>query len=310
MRFINYFLGILLLITSLFSSNASPFFSIKAEVDQSLITIGDPITYSVTIQFDKSLRVKKPGPGFGLGEFEIRDYKLDVSTVEANGLVTEKVHYVLSIYETGTFFIPAAQAAALIGGKEVEIRSDLIKIEVQPSETNANAMLRDIKEEVLPKGYTPLRYYLYMVIPFLLAGLVWLVYWLIQKRRARLKSLIPDYIEAGLALKKLNEDKLDEREFYYGLSNIVRRYWERSLKVPCLTLATVQILERFKELDYPHLSFATEFLRYSDRVKFAKHQPEKEKTSTFLGKFENMLLQAKEKADLKERARLEAKLSK
>jgi hypothetical protein len=298
-----------MLATSFAASSSTPFFSIKTEVDHSQISVGDPITYTVIIQFDKNLKVRKPGPGFGLGEFEIRDYQIDESSLSPSGLVTEKVHYILAIYETGTFFIPSAQAAAIIDGKEVEIKSDLLKIEVLPAETNGAGQLHDIKPEVLPAGYTPTRYYFYMAAPFVLAGIAFLIFWMIKRRREGQKLKIPPHTEAAERLKQLLASVKDPREMYYGFSEIVRRFWERSLKVPCLTMATVQIVEAFKKMEYAHLGFATEFLRYADRVKFAQYVPEKEKTDFFISQFEKILLEAKDKADAEERARLEAKLS-
>ncbi|RMG67493.1 MAG: hypothetical protein D6715_04655, partial [Calditrichaeota bacterium] len=68
---------------------------VRAAVDRNTITIGDRITYTLTIVHPESLQVQQPGPGANLGQFEIKDYHIDEPRHE-NGQVVEQFRYVIS----------------------------------------------------------------------------------------------------------------------------------------------------------------------------------------------------------------------
>ena len=52
-----------------------PLIEVNSSVDTSRITIGDRITYTLSIDHVDTMRVEKPGAGVNLGQFEIKDYK-------------------------------------------------------------------------------------------------------------------------------------------------------------------------------------------------------------------------------------------
>ena len=56
-----------------FPSTARGQLSIQTEVDRDRITIGDRITYTVTITRDPELEIVTPGLAANLGQFEIKD---------------------------------------------------------------------------------------------------------------------------------------------------------------------------------------------------------------------------------------------
>ncbi|MBL8994400.1 MAG: hypothetical protein JNM63_13740 [Spirochaetia bacterium] len=288
------------------STNAAPLFRIESTVDKNAVSVGDPILYTVVIRFDPKLRVAKPGPGEGLGSFEIKDYRLHKTIVGEDGVAVDKVEYDLAVYETGTFFIPPARARAQIGGKEVEIQSETLRVEIRSVLSNAMTDIRDLKDPELPLGFIPIRYYVYTALPPALVGLFFLSRALFRAWRKKRRSTIPAYEEAILALEELLSKKYLEkqrfREFYYGLSELFRRFVERTENVPCLTLTTRQILTVFDGHPYAHKEFLRECLSYSDRVKFAQFTPDEAKTRFFIEELKNLFLEAKQKALLQGKA--------
>lgn len=288
------------------ATNAAPLFRIESSVDKNTVSVGDPILYTVVIRFDPRLRIAKPGPGEGLGSFEIKDYRLHKTIVGEDGVAVDKVEYDLAIYETGTYFIPPARARAAIGGKEVEIQSETLRIEIRSVLSNQMTDIRDLKGPELPLGFIPIRYYVYTALPLVAVGLFFLGRALLRSYRKRRRKNIPAYEEALLALEELVSKKHLEkrrfREFYYELSELFRRFVERTENVPCLTLTTRQILTVFDGHPYPHKEFLRECLSYSDRVKFAQFTPDETKTRFFIEELKNLFLEARQKALLSGKA--------
>ena len=104
------FLIILIFLVGLSVSNkharaTNELIRVKAEVDKSVITIGDRITYSLTIEHAPSLKIEQPGPGANLGQFEIKDYTIH-EVIEKDELISQAFDYQISVFDTGRFVIP------------------------------------------------------------------------------------------------------------------------------------------------------------------------------------------------------------
>ncbi|MFC2089092.1 BatD family protein, partial [Calditrichota bacterium] len=78
---------------------------INSVVDTSTITIGDRITYTVSINYSDSLQIEHPGAGINLGQFEIKDYTIFDPEME-EGRIFQQYKYVISVFDTGSFTIP------------------------------------------------------------------------------------------------------------------------------------------------------------------------------------------------------------
>ena len=78
---------------------------VRAEVDTAVITIGDRITYSIIIDRRENLRIARPGEGLNLGGFEIKSYNFPEAQV-ADGRITERFDFNISVYDTGKYAIP------------------------------------------------------------------------------------------------------------------------------------------------------------------------------------------------------------
>jgi hypothetical protein len=82
-----------------------PMIEVNSYVDSSLITIGDLITYTISIDYADSLAIEKPGEGVHLGQFEIKDYTI-FEPVQKEKRIFQKYEYMISVYDTGRFIIP------------------------------------------------------------------------------------------------------------------------------------------------------------------------------------------------------------
>lgn len=278
---------LLLLGAALNASNS--LIRVKAGVDKAVITIGDRITYTLTIEHAPGVRVEQPGPGANLGQFEIKDFKI-YDPVKTDSLVSQRFEYQISVFDTGKFVIPpfpVAFAPSDTARKFQIIRSEAIPIAVKSVLSAEDHEIHDIKP---PQG-VPFPYRTYALYGGLLLGLIALltgVYFYLRSRRRgvpflRKTSIRPAHeiaLEALAALKSDWETRFDAGEFkalYTDLTDILRRYLENRFFIPALEATTNEILTALDELDLPQTvrEQIGSVLSAADLVKFAKHIPEK-----------------------------------
>ena len=75
-------------------ASQKPMIEVNSNVDSSMITIGDQITYTITIDYSDTLSIEKPGEGVNLGQFEIKDYTI-FEPVREDNRVFQKYEYVI-----------------------------------------------------------------------------------------------------------------------------------------------------------------------------------------------------------------------
>jgi hypothetical protein len=208
--------------------------SIETSVDRNEITIGDDITYTVTIRYDPSLTIEASTPGMELGQFEIKE--VHIGTVERDGdRMVRTDRYILSTYFTGDFTIPPLTVRFRTRSGEVgEAATDAMDIHVRSltPEESQELTIRDIKPPVLVKGKSrwPIIAVSVSVALLLAVVAVWLLF---LRRRERvavsLEPPLPPHERALVALAALrsHETLLAERrfkEFSTRLSEILRVY--------------------------------------------------------------------------------------
>jgi len=281
---IHLFLGIILGVSV--AQNSRPLIEVNSSVDTSRITIGDRVTYTLSIDHVDTMRVEKPGEGVHLGQFEIKDYKI-YDPVKAEGRILEKFEYVISVFDTGTFVIPPFPVAyfptdSLRDYKLIE--ASAITINVESVIQDEERQLRDVKPPIdIPYDY----FLLFSVISaiILIGLLAYLGYRFYVKRKETgyfIKAPEPPRPAHEIALDAL-EELLQKnllanglvKTFYSEISEIKRRYIEGRYFIPALEETSHEIL---KELDGQDISDdmlkkAKEILELSDLVKFAKNKP-------------------------------------
>jgi hypothetical protein len=272
-----------------------PMIEVNSYVDSSLITIGDLITYTITIDYADSLAIEKPGEGVHLGQFEIKNYTIH-EPVQKDNRIFQKYEYVISVYDTGRFVIPPFPIAYF--PKDSVSRYQLmeasaIPIYVKSVIADEERELRDIKKPLeIPFNY------LFVVSLAVIAVLVlvigYLAYKFYKKRKQRghlLKTAEPLKPAHEIALADIEyllaERLLEKGEikvFYSRLSEIIRRYIENRFYVLALEETSAEILAEVKEQDLSKEPYdlLQDFLELSDFVKFAKYIPSESESVRYI----------------------------
>ena len=259
---------------------------VNSAVDTSRITIGDKITYTLSINHVDTMRVEKPGEGVNLGQFEIKDYKI-YDPVREEGRIEEKFEYVISVFDTGKFVIPQFPVAffptdSLADYKLIE--ASPITIYVESVIQDEERQLRDVKPPIdIPYNYIVLFSVLASVI--LIGAMAYLGYRLYKKRKETgylIRPPEPQRPAHEIALAALDalleKDLLSEglvKEFYIEISEIIRHYIEGRFFIRALEETSGEILRELnnQEMDEEIKLRPKEILELSDLVKFAKYKP-------------------------------------
>ncbi len=269
-----------------------PLIEVTSAVDTSRITIGDRITYTITIDHVDTMRVEKPGEGVNLGQFEIKDYKVH-DPLRMDGRISQKFEYVISVFDTGAYIIPAFPVAYFPTDSLMDYRlieASAIAIYVESVIQDEERELRDVKAPIeIPYDYLMLISVLASVI--LIGVLVYLGYRFYRKRKEDgylIKPHEPARPAHEVALEALEEligknliGKGEIKLFYSEISEIIRRYIEGRYYVPALEETSREILQELQNQDLTDQTSSTikAFLELSDLAKFAKYFPsEKENT--------------------------------
>ena len=280
------FFMIVLAASALFAQDM-PLIEVQSEVDTSIITIGDRINYSITIDRNKDLQIAKPGEGLNLGMFAIMDYEFH-DPVEKDGRLIEKYKFNISVYDTGKFTIPPFPIAYFPEDTNKQfkiIEAPAIDIFVQSVISGDDAKeLKDIKFPI----YIPFNYFFWIsmaVIVILVAVITYLGY-LLWKRRKEKGYLFsppspprPAHEIALEALEELyNSNLLEEKQFkkfFSRLSEIIRAYLEGRYFLSALEETTTEIMDDAKQhIDEKNLlDDLKNILELSDLIKFAKYIP-------------------------------------
>jgi hypothetical protein len=277
---------ILCAFTSLLGQQKS-LIEVQSEVDTSVITIGDRINYTITIDRDKDLQIAKPGEGLNLGMFEIKDYEFH-DPVEKNDRLIERYDFNISVYDTGKYTIPPFPIAYFPEDTSQQykiIEAPAIDIFVKSVISGDDAKeLKDIKFPL----YIPFNYFFWisMAVIIILVGVIAYLGYLLWKRRKKKGYLFspppPPRPAHEVALESLEElyksNLLEEKqfkEFFSRLSEIIRAYLEGRYFFIALEETTTEIMiDVKKHVEETNLLYDLKnILELSDFVKFAKYVP-------------------------------------
>jgi hypothetical protein len=200
---------------------------------------------------------------------------------------TQRQEWILTLvsFRTGRFEIPAIRATFIDPqGKATEKASVPIPLEIVSVIKDKTPELRDLKPQLeLPEDYTWVWVGLLCVLVAAAAAMFLRRY---PNKRKNPESpdrprapLIPPHEEARRALDALLAKNLPAsgmlREFYFELSEIIRRMVGRQYNIVTLERTTVEILEELHPVPHEPLSLKNleNMLERCDLIKFAKHEP-------------------------------------
>ena len=251
---------------------------VKAEIDTTNIRIGEQFQLKISVDETQNVII----PKIQLKGLEIID-STRIDTIK-NSLIRR---YILTGFDSGAFYIPQQQIfvknqAFLTDSLLINIATiaiDTLKVKKFP--------IKSIKKE--PYTFDDFRIYIYLILAILAIIGFWIYWFVIRKRKetedAPTYRTLPPFEEAILRLNELDEKLLWQnnkiKEYYSELTEIVRGYIERELKVPALENTTDEVLamiKDFKNADSIETSKETikklkDLLQEADLVKFAKSKP-------------------------------------
>ena len=251
---------------------------VKAEIDTTNIRIGEQFQLKISVDETQNVII----PKIQLKGLEVID-STRIDTIK-NSLIRR---YILTGFDSGAFYIPQQQ----IFVKNQAFLTDSLLINIATIAIDTTKVkkfpIKSIKKE--PYTFDDFRIYIYLILAILAIIGFW-IYWFVIKKRKETEDAptyrtLPPFEEAILRLNELDEKLLWQnnkiKEYYSELTEIVRGYIERELKVPALENTTDEVLamiKDFKNLDSIETSKETikklkDLLREADLVKFAKSKP-------------------------------------
>jgi len=253
---------------------------VKAVIDTTNIRIGEQFQLQITVNETKNVIIPKID-SLSLGKLEIiSEGKID--TIK-NKLIKK---YVLTGFDSGAFYIPQQQI--YINNRAHLTDSLLINVATIAIDTTKQKLfpIKAIKSE--PIIFDDYKNYIWWGLSALaLIGFL-LYYFLFNKKEEEEIEIIPTLPPFEEAIQKFIQ--LDEKllwqnnkikKYYSELTEIIRSYIERELKVPALEITTDELIETLSDFNNSGSIVTSEetikklkkLLQEADLVKFAKSKP-------------------------------------
>jgi len=262
--------------------------SVSTQLDTSLATIGDPVFYQVQLNYPQGTEFKLPALGPKLGQFEIQDQLLTPPERSKSGMVRSWT-LKLAAFDTGKITIPPLEIRAYSDGdtsKVLVFKTDQKVVEVFSVLPPGQADLKDIKPPLPLPRVIPWDWIIFI---FLILAIAVSWYYCYRKWHSKdpAQYFEPQYLEppAVIAHRKLTQLKKNysalpdkRRDFYFGMSQILRAYLERRFYILALEMSTDEIVGVLTatQLDQEQTQKLEEIFNQLDRAKFASIYPRKD----------------------------------
>lgn len=267
--------------------------TVTARIEPDSIGIGDRFDYVIEVEKDLVQEIGFPvfeqqGPGLEL----VKDHATDTLLREGRLLKLRK-RYTMQAFEEGDYRLGRGEVLYIDKNIVDTLRTtERLHLEVTTFQIDSTShSIFDLKpQRDLPFRMGEIRGYLLWSLfgLLLLAAALWALLRYLKKRGATLGGLfapapaLPPHVEAIQALEELHNRKLWQnnrhKQYYSGLTDILRSYIARRWEVGAMEMTTDEILGALRPLDLPDKARMdlTAILRDGDLVKFAKATPDAE----------------------------------
>ena len=247
-------------------------FEVEAEVKKDHVNIGDRIKLRLTARDYGKYDILFPEIPKDLGEFTFSGSNSIASRFPGQAGVGRA--YVMSIYTTGTHVIPPIEVEYKQKGEaEWKIAlSPQVPITIESLLTKESNDILDIKG-IFAFGARVFRFMTFVLILLAVLVLVWII-WKGKKKHDQIKKeakKLSPYELAYEQLKKLENEQFPKKglikEYYTGLSDIVRHYLENRFYFRAPEMTTEEFLgfvKRSSKLTREHKELLKEFLSHCD----------------------------------------------
>lgn len=251
---------------------------VEMVVDTTNIRIGEQIEYKISVDKQENILFPKL----------IMDSLQKVEVVKELKIDTTETKYIkkylLTSFDSGRYVIP--QQKIRIKNKEYltdKLLIDVATVKVDTTKQNLYE-IKSIKNQ--PIIFDDYKSYIWIAL-IVLALILLYYYFIFRKKKEQVvkENRIPPYELAMQRLGELDEKQLWQhdkvKQYYVELTDIVRSYIERELKIPALESTTDELIEtitdfsKISTLDLPKKTIKNlqKLLQEADLVKFAKFKP-------------------------------------
>ncbi len=269
--------------TGAYAQNGSVPASVTATITPDRGYVGDRFVYTITVEADSSMKFTGLPSGDKLGVFEIKSSSTE-SSVLKSGLARQVYLYEIAAYETGDFWIPAAELEVVLpDGGTVEIESDSLRVVIMTiAGRDSLADIRGLKEPIM--FGRQISWLLIAIGVVLLIGIVYLLYRALRKKKIeeepeKVVDTRPAWVIAQERLQRLRESDLVARGefklFYQGLTEIMRKYLEPRFGIDAVDRTTMELKKILRDARLDDDSYSLLFTMFdsADLVKFARRVP-------------------------------------
>ena len=251
--------------------------TVKANVDNAQVFIGDKFNYEIQVTAPENAIVDLPSFVGNLGSFEVKEMKNEKIT-EGMPKGTAKFTWLatLNTFVSGDFLIAPQEVNAVVGTDTVKTHTDPVAVKVSNRTTGEEADILEVED---PLSDPRLPQWLYVLFAVLGVALLVFLGWFLHKKFAKRGEApqLPPYEEAVLALKNLrNRNYLAEGnqgDYFMSLGFITRRYIERRFEVDILDATVAELKKRMSHvagLPQAYKESVVTLAEETEPVKFAK----------------------------------------
>lgn len=267
--------------------------NIKAQLDSSVILIGDQVKLQLEVEYPVGLDIVFPILPDSLGKAVEVVERFSPDTIKLdNNRVRMLQEFLITSFDTGHHVLPAFPFAFSLQGMTdtAYSKSPVLHVFTLPKlDSLMNALKGPI--DIKPVAEAPIT--LKEVAPWLLgillaAGVLFLIWFAIQQRKNNrsIFGFAPKPKEPAhlIALRKLDIIKSEKiwqqgktKEFYSEITEVLREYIENRFEINALEQTSDETISEFKRqenlLDEVTFNNLVRILKNADLVKFAKYQP-------------------------------------
>lgn len=255
--------------------------NVRARVDSTNYLIGDPILVHLDATHPKGASLK-----VAVGDTTEGFTILTRSPFVPSGETASSATLSIAKYDSGVAVLPPLEILYTLPGDTSlhHTTTNPLLLTVRTVAVDTSQAFKDVKPPLsIPITLAELALYVGIVV--LVCALIFLgyKYWKRRQRTATGEVCVPPprpaHIIALEELAKLKEQRLWQqgriKEYYSGVSEIIRRYIENRFKLMALEQTTDEIMVGLKRLHIaqPVTGKIETLLQLSDLVKFAKYQP-------------------------------------
>ncbi len=248
----------------------------KAAFSPAQITIGDRVSYTITVRHEPGETVAFAWPDsirllpFVLIEEDVRQPQKNTTELSAE----------LALIDIGRYALPSVTVTVIAGsGKMIKLSPSAPGFVMVKALTDSSITeLRPLKP--LKQPYRSWTEYLYPLVGgIMLIAVIVFAWYVVRKRYASFPVSVDPSRDALRNVRKL-EKNLEKgvlpEKCYEQLSFLIREYLEKKHRIKALEAVTSEIEEELLRGSVPEAALFTEVLHKADLVKFAESRPGKE----------------------------------